>query len=114
MHHILSPKPGPRPPAGCGGAAWCLGTTFLSQNVKPAVTAGNTPQVLKACWDGEEGTAGSRWGPWEGQGSTQIIQLLKWAKSSISKDESEEAERILPDALHLACQNDNKKDISYT
>ncbi|TEA31337.1 hypothetical protein DBR06_SOUSAS710115, partial [Sousa chinensis] len=36
------------------------------------------------------------------------------AKSSISKDESEEAERILHDALHLACQNDNKKHVSYT
>ncbi|XP_007526230.1 tetratricopeptide repeat protein 19, mitochondrial isoform X2 [Erinaceus europaeus] len=44
----------------------------------------------------------------------QIIQLLKRAKLSIMKDEPEEAELILHDALHLAYQSDNKKAIIYT
>uniref|UniRef100_A0A8C5KJ36 Tetratricopeptide repeat protein 19, mitochondrial n=1 Tax=Jaculus jaculus TaxID=51337 RepID=A0A8C5KJ36_JACJA len=44
----------------------------------------------------------------------EIIQLLKRAKLSIMKDEPEEAELILHDALRLAYQSDNKKAITYT
>ncbi|XP_066221053.1 tetratricopeptide repeat protein 19, mitochondrial [Saccopteryx leptura] len=44
----------------------------------------------------------------------EIIQLLKRAKLSIMKDEPEEAEVILHDALRLAYQSDNKKAITYT
>ncbi|XP_048222677.1 tetratricopeptide repeat protein 19, mitochondrial isoform X1 [Perognathus longimembris pacificus] len=44
----------------------------------------------------------------------KIIQLLKRAKLSIMKDEPEEAELILHDALRLAYQSDNKKAITYT
>ncbi|XP_045343452.1 tetratricopeptide repeat protein 19, mitochondrial isoform X3 [Leopardus geoffroyi] len=44
----------------------------------------------------------------------EIIQLLKRAKLSIMKDEPEEAELILHDALRLAYQSDNRKAITYT
>ncbi|KAM7068636.1 tetratricopeptide repeat protein 19, mitochondrial isoform 4-T5 [Molossus nigricans] len=44
----------------------------------------------------------------------EIIQLLKRAKLSIMKDEPEEAELILHDALRLAYQSGNKKAITYT
>ncbi|XP_036924780.1 tetratricopeptide repeat protein 19, mitochondrial isoform X1 [Sturnira hondurensis] len=44
----------------------------------------------------------------------EIILLLKRAKLSIMKDEPEEAELILHDALRLAYQSDNKKAITYT
>ncbi|XP_045840625.1 tetratricopeptide repeat protein 19, mitochondrial [Meles meles] len=44
----------------------------------------------------------------------EIIQLLKRAKLSMMKDEPEEAELILHDALRLAYQSDNKKAITYT
>ncbi|XP_037022005.2 tetratricopeptide repeat protein 19, mitochondrial isoform X2 [Artibeus jamaicensis] len=44
----------------------------------------------------------------------EIILLLKRAKLSIMKDEPEEAELILHDALLLAYQSDNKKAITYT
>ncbi|XP_054427169.1 tetratricopeptide repeat protein 19, mitochondrial isoform X2 [Pteronotus mesoamericanus] len=44
----------------------------------------------------------------------EIILLLKRAKLSIMKDEPEEAELILHDALRLAYQSNNKKAITYT
>ncbi|XP_049632883.1 tetratricopeptide repeat protein 19, mitochondrial [Suncus etruscus] len=44
----------------------------------------------------------------------EIILLLKRAKLSIMKDEPEEAEQFLHDALRLAYQSDNKKAITYT
>ncbi|KAM9596606.1 tetratricopeptide repeat protein 19, mitochondrial isoform 1-T1 [Trichechus inunguis] len=44
----------------------------------------------------------------------EIIQLLKRAKLSIMKDEPEEAELILHDALRLAYQSGNNKAITYT
>ncbi|KFO36754.1 Tetratricopeptide repeat protein 19, mitochondrial [Fukomys damarensis] len=48
------------------------------------------------------------------EAEAEIIQLLKRAKLSIMKDEPEEAELILHDALRLAYQSDNKKAITYT
>nr|XP_055242103.1 tetratricopeptide repeat protein 19, mitochondrial isoform X3 [Gorilla gorilla gorilla] len=48
------------------------------------------------------------------EAEAEIIQLLKRAKLSIMKDEPEEAELILHDALRLAYQTDNKKAITYT
>lgn len=48
------------------------------------------------------------------EAEAEIIQLLKRAKLSIMKDEPEEAELILHDALRLAFQNNNKKAITYT
>ncbi|XP_036776547.2 tetratricopeptide repeat protein 19, mitochondrial isoform X3 [Manis pentadactyla] len=48
------------------------------------------------------------------EAEAEIIQLLKRAKLSIMKDEPEEAELILHDALRLAYQNNNKKAITYT
>uniref|UniRef100_A0A8C2MGA1 Tetratricopeptide repeat protein 19, mitochondrial n=1 Tax=Cricetulus griseus TaxID=10029 RepID=A0A8C2MGA1_CRIGR len=48
------------------------------------------------------------------EAEAEIIQLLKRAKLSIMKDDPEEAELILHDALRLAYQSDNKKAISYT
>ncbi|XP_012593362.2 tetratricopeptide repeat protein 19, mitochondrial isoform X3 [Microcebus murinus] len=50
----------------------------------------------------------------EDEAEAEIIQLLKRAKLSILKDEPEEAELILHDALRLAYQMDNKKAITYT
>ncbi|XP_040857524.1 tetratricopeptide repeat protein 19, mitochondrial isoform X2 [Ochotona curzoniae] len=44
----------------------------------------------------------------------QIIWLLKRAKLSIMKDEPEEAELLLHDALRLAFQSNNQKAITYT
>nr|XP_027779896.1 tetratricopeptide repeat protein 19, mitochondrial isoform X2 [Marmota flaviventris] len=48
------------------------------------------------------------------EAEAEIIQLLKRAKLSIMKDEPEEAELILHDALRLAYQSDNLKAITYT
>uniref|UniRef100_A0A8C0PNI0 Tetratricopeptide repeat protein 19, mitochondrial n=1 Tax=Canis lupus familiaris TaxID=9615 RepID=A0A8C0PNI0_CANLF len=48
------------------------------------------------------------------EAEAEIIQLLKRAKLSIMKDEPEEAELILHDALRLAYQSDNRKAITYT
>ncbi|ELW62576.1 Tetratricopeptide repeat protein 19, mitochondrial [Tupaia chinensis] len=48
------------------------------------------------------------------EAEAEIIQLLKRAKLSIMKDEPEEAELLLHDALRLAYQSDNKKAITYT
>ncbi|KAF6097965.1 tetratricopeptide repeat domain 19 [Phyllostomus discolor] len=48
------------------------------------------------------------------EAEAEIILLLKRAKLSIMKDEPEEAELILHDALRLAYQSDNKKAITYT
>uniref|UniRef100_A0A8C9AT69 Tetratricopeptide repeat protein 19, mitochondrial n=1 Tax=Prolemur simus TaxID=1328070 RepID=A0A8C9AT69_PROSS len=50
----------------------------------------------------------------EDEAEAEIIQLLKRAKLSIMKDEPEEAELILHDALRLAYQRNNKKAITYT
>ncbi|XP_036152255.1 tetratricopeptide repeat protein 19, mitochondrial isoform X1 [Myotis myotis] len=50
----------------------------------------------------------------EDETEAEIIQLLKRAKLSIMKDEPEEAELILHEALRLAIQSDNKKAIIYT
>ncbi|XP_044601441.2 tetratricopeptide repeat protein 19, mitochondrial isoform X2 [Equus asinus] len=48
------------------------------------------------------------------EAEAEIIQLLKRAKLSIMKDEPEEAELILHDALRLAYESENKKAITYT
>ncbi|XP_053766970.1 tetratricopeptide repeat protein 19, mitochondrial isoform X2 [Desmodus rotundus] len=48
------------------------------------------------------------------EAEAEIIVLLKRAKLSIMKDEPEEAELILHDALRLAYQSGNKKAITYT
>ncbi|XP_051680417.1 tetratricopeptide repeat protein 19, mitochondrial isoform X3 [Oryctolagus cuniculus] len=48
------------------------------------------------------------------EAEAEIIRLLKRAKLSIMKDEPEEAEKMLHDALRLAYQSDNKKAITYT
>ncbi|XP_062072438.1 tetratricopeptide repeat protein 19, mitochondrial isoform X1 [Lepus europaeus] len=48
------------------------------------------------------------------EAEAEIIRLLKRAKLSIMKDEPEEAEMMLHDALRLAYQSDNKKAITYT
>lgn len=48
------------------------------------------------------------------EAEAEIIQLLKRAKLCIMKDELEEAELILHDALRLAFKSDNKKAITYT
>ncbi|XP_062966429.1 tetratricopeptide repeat protein 19, mitochondrial isoform X2 [Cynocephalus volans] len=50
----------------------------------------------------------------EDAAEAEIIRLLKRAKLSIMKDEPEEAELILHDALRLAYQSNNKKAITYT
>ncbi|XP_070245664.1 tetratricopeptide repeat protein 19, mitochondrial isoform X5 [Bos mutus] len=49
-----------------------------------------------------------------GDAEAEIIQLLKRAKLCIMKDEPEEAELILHDALHLAHKSHNTKAIAYT
>ncbi|XP_027375255.1 tetratricopeptide repeat protein 19, mitochondrial isoform X3 [Bos indicus x Bos taurus] len=49
-----------------------------------------------------------------GDAEAEIIQLLKRAKFCIMKDEPEEAELILHDALHLAHKSHNTKAIAYT
>ncbi|KAM6174899.1 tetratricopeptide repeat protein 19, mitochondrial isoform 2-T2 [Erethizon dorsatum] len=69
-----------------------------------------------AAADGEEqqGAGGASAGDAADEAEAEIIQLLKRAKLSIMKDEPEEAELILHDALRLAYQSDNKKAITYT
>uniref|UniRef100_A0A8C2YMK4 Tetratricopeptide repeat protein 19, mitochondrial n=1 Tax=Chinchilla lanigera TaxID=34839 RepID=A0A8C2YMK4_CHILA len=62
-----------------------------------------------AAADGEE-----KRGDAANEAEAEIIRLLKRAKLSIMKDEPEEAELILHDALRLAYQTDNKKAITYT
>ncbi|XP_055432404.1 tetratricopeptide repeat protein 19, mitochondrial isoform X2 [Bubalus kerabau] len=49
-----------------------------------------------------------------GDAEAEIIQLLKRAKLCIMKDEPEEAELILHDALHLAHKSHNTEAITYT
>ncbi|XP_014644955.1 PREDICTED: tetratricopeptide repeat protein 19, mitochondrial isoform X2 [Ceratotherium simum simum] len=60
------------------------------------------------------GAGGAAAGDAADEAEAEIIQLLKRAKLSIMKDEPEEAELILHDALRLAYQSDNKKAITYT
>ncbi|XP_064351380.1 tetratricopeptide repeat protein 19, mitochondrial [Camelus dromedarius] len=48
------------------------------------------------------------------EAEAEIVQLLKRAKLSIMKDELEEAELLLHDALRLAFKSDNKKAVTYT
>ncbi|XP_023443782.2 tetratricopeptide repeat protein 19, mitochondrial [Dasypus novemcinctus] len=48
------------------------------------------------------------------EAEAEIVHLLKRAKLSIMKDEPEEAEQILHDALRLAYQSNNKAAITYT
>ncbi|XP_004870839.1 tetratricopeptide repeat protein 19, mitochondrial isoform X1 [Heterocephalus glaber] len=69
-----------------------------------------------AAADGEEqqGAGGASAADAADEAEAEIIQLLKRAKLSIMKDEPEEAELILHDALRLAYQTDNKKAITYT
>ncbi|KAB0360122.1 hypothetical protein FD754_004278 [Muntiacus muntjak] len=50
----------------------------------------------------------------DAEAEAEIIQLLKRAKLCIMKDEPEEAELILHDALHLAHKSHNTKAIAYT
>lgn len=62
----------------------------------------------------ESGAGGAARDAEEDEAEAEIIQLLKRAKLSIMKDEPEEAELILHEALRLAIQSDNKKAIIYT
>lgn len=62
----------------------------------------------------EPGAGGAAWDAEEDEAEAEIIQLLKRAKLNIMKDEPEEAELILHEALRLAMQTDNKKAIIYT
>uniref|UniRef100_A0A2K6FCJ8 Tetratricopeptide repeat protein 19, mitochondrial n=1 Tax=Propithecus coquereli TaxID=379532 RepID=A0A2K6FCJ8_PROCO len=62
----------------------------------------------------QQGADGAAAAEDEDEAEAEIIQLLKRAKLSIMKDEPEEAELILHDALRLAYQRDNKKAITYT
>ncbi|XP_072794564.1 tetratricopeptide repeat protein 19, mitochondrial isoform X4 [Vicugna pacos] len=48
------------------------------------------------------------------EAEAEIVQLLKRAKLSIMKDELEEAELLLHDALRLAFKSNNKKAVTYT
>ncbi|XP_023575083.1 tetratricopeptide repeat protein 19, mitochondrial isoform X2 [Octodon degus] len=64
--------------------------------------------------DEQQGAGGAAPEDAADEAEAEIIRLLKRAKLSIMKDEPEEAELILHDALRLAYQSDNKKAITYT
>ncbi|XP_036268489.1 tetratricopeptide repeat protein 19, mitochondrial isoform X2 [Pipistrellus kuhlii] len=62
----------------------------------------------------EPGAGGAASDAEQDEAEAEIIRLLKRAKLSIMKDEPEEAELILHEALRLAIQSDKKKAIIYT
>ncbi|XP_006901462.1 PREDICTED: tetratricopeptide repeat protein 19, mitochondrial [Elephantulus edwardii] len=105
-------------PGPAGGRAVDGPSSWLVRRCRP----GLLPLVAALSWFSKPAAAGEE-KQRAGESSTQdaseateaeIIELLKRAKLSIMKDEPEEAELILHDALRLAHQSGNHKAITYT
>ncbi|XP_060251457.1 tetratricopeptide repeat protein 19, mitochondrial isoform X2 [Ovis aries] len=101
---LLPGPPGVRAPP-CRGAPRGRGSGLLP--LLAALAWSSRPAAAEQERRGAGGAAA-------GDAEAEIIQLLKRAKLCIMKDEPEEAELILHDALHLAHKSHNTKAIAYT
>ncbi|XP_044795142.1 tetratricopeptide repeat protein 19, mitochondrial isoform X3 [Bubalus bubalis] len=106
---LLPGPPGARAPP-CRGAPRGRGSglvPLLAAPLPAALAWSSRPAAAEQERRGAGGAAA-------GDAEAEIIQLLKRAKLCIMKDEPEEAELILHDALHLAHKSHNTEAITYT
>ncbi|XP_070335281.1 tetratricopeptide repeat protein 19, mitochondrial isoform X6 [Odocoileus virginianus] len=104
--HLLPGPPGARAPP-CREAPHGRGSGLLP--LLAALAWSSRPAEAEQERRGAGGAAAG-----DAEAEAEIIQLLKRAKLCIMKDEPEEAELILHDALRLAHKSHNTKAIAYT